>query len=318
MYIDPTGHMNYFTQTHHFVLGYSAGTIEVYNDNMPLPFMKLGVNPLDEINKTIEFYQSIYDLGHGLYTGNIGLDELKKMVGHHISDALWGDISYIIENHEILKCGVKATNEEVYEFGKRVPRTLDELAKIGLTVKELAAIVKNGIKRGFGYIVREGVEDADDVAQGTSNAQYINGIKVIKTEGNVIHLENGTNLYKNRFGYEDFSNTNIKNLEIKNINGKYKDYRGYTANKEYIYVIDENNNLITSYSDDVIHHSDLVKGGNVKYAGELKFKNGKLEYWNNNSGHYQPLAGDAINIVDIMRQNGITDASMDNFIGVTK
>lgn len=62
----------------------------------------------------------------------------------------------------------------------------------------------------------------------------------------------------------------------------------------------------------------MVKGGNVKYAGEMKFKNGKLEYWNNNSGHYQPLAGDASNVVDILNQNGITDASINNFIGVNK
>ena len=159
MYIDPTGHMNYFTQTHHFVLGYGAGVIEVYNDNQPNPFMKLGFNPLDEINKTIQFYQSLYDLGHGLYTGNIGLDELEEMIGQHISDTLRGDLTYIMDNHEILKCGVKATNEEVYEFGKRVPRAIEELAQIGLTVVELGAIVKNGIKRGFSHVVKEGAEE---------------------------------------------------------------------------------------------------------------------------------------------------------------
>jgi hypothetical protein len=186
----------------------------------------------------------------------------------------------------------------------------------GVTAEKNIAKYLDELKTGdaYGY-VKNG--SGTPIIEGTGNT-IIGGKKIIKTEGNVIHLEDGTKLYSNRYGFEDFSKTNIKNLEIKNINGKYKDYRGYTANKEYIYAIDENNNLIMSYNDDVIHHSDLVKGGNVKYAGVLKFKNGKLEYWNNNSGHYKPLSEDAGNIVDIMRQNGITDASTENFIGINK
>jgi hypothetical protein len=202
-------------------------------------------------------------------------------------------------------------------------------SKFGAKISKLDEKVNNSIKQTTNKVIDAAKRILKDESgsvifggkgnnAGVGGGQFINGVKVLKTEGNVIHLENGTKLYKNRFGFEDFSKTNIKNLEIKNVNGKYKDYRGYTANKEYIYVIDENNNLITSYSDDVIHHSDLVKGGNVKYAGEMKFKNGKLEYWNNNSGHYQPLAGDASNVVDILNQNGITDASINNFIGVNK
>ncbi|WP_277972991.1 hypothetical protein [Pantoea agglomerans] len=37
-------------------------------------------------------------------------------------------------------------------------------------------------------------------------------------------------------------------------------------------------------------HTSICKGQDVYFAGELNFKNGKLESWSNNSGHYMPNA----------------------------
>ncbi len=63
-------------------------------------------------------------------------------------------------------------------------------------------------------------------------------------------------------------------------------------------------------------HVDLTKGADVQYAGEMKFSKGQLQYWNNGSGHYQPSASTAGNFVDVLKQNGITDVSMDNFVPI--
>jgi RHS repeat-associated protein len=42
-------------------------------------------------------------------------------------------------------------------------------------------------------------------------------------------------------------------------------------------------------------HIDLSGGDPVDYAGEVRFsKKGELEWWNNNSGHHRPEAGDAL------------------------
>jgi hypothetical protein len=40
-------------------------------------------------------------------------------------------------------------------------------------------------------------------------------------------------------------------------------------------------------------HPSLAEGQQVLYAGEVFFNNGKLEWWSNGSGHYQPDADGA-------------------------
>jgi hypothetical protein len=40
-------------------------------------------------------------------------------------------------------------------------------------------------------------------------------------------------------------------------------------------------------------HPSIAEGKQVLYAGEVFFNNGKLEWWSNGSGHYQPGADDA-------------------------
>lgn len=40
-------------------------------------------------------------------------------------------------------------------------------------------------------------------------------------------------------------------------------------------------------------HPSLAEGQQVLYAGEVFFNNGRLEWWSNGSGHYQPDADGA-------------------------
>jgi hypothetical protein len=35
-------------------------------------------------------------------------------------------------------------------------------------------------------------------------------------------------------------------------------------------------------------HPSIAEGKQVLYAGEVFFNNGKLQWWSNGSGHYQP------------------------------
>jgi hypothetical protein len=57
----------------------------------------------------------------------------------------------------------------------------------------------------------------------------------------------------------------------------------------------------------------LAQGEPVKYGGEISFKNGQLQMWNNKSGHYLPSAADADDMAKILQQNGIPDATLSNF-----
>ena len=40
-------------------------------------------------------------------------------------------------------------------------------------------------------------------------------------------------------------------------------------------------------------HPSVAEGRQVLYAGEAFFNNGRLEWWSNGSGHYQPDSEDA-------------------------
>ena len=55
----------------------------------------------------------------------------------------------------------------------------------------------------------------------------------------------------------------------------------------------------------LIGHIDLARGGDVDYAGEIRFgasrrNRGLLGWWDNSSGHYRPLASNAISISDLL------------------
>ena len=51
----------------------------------------------------------------------------------------------------------------------------------------------------------------------------------------------------------------------------------------------------TQYNNELI--DDTIKLHQVKYAGRIAFDfEGRLEYWNNSSGHYKPHIDDAYNI----------------------
>lgn len=88
---------------------------------------------------------------------------------------------------------------------------------------------------------------------------------------------------------------------------------GWTAKGEYVYVVTTDNKVIIAQSSKA-GHVDISHGADVKYAGTMQFSNGKLQSWTNDSGHYQPSANGAPNMVDILKKNGLEDVTMDNFV----
>jgi len=170
MFIDPTGHMNYRTQLDDLVLGYWEGISEVQKE---FDYSKKSLSDVIKSAKsTIDFYKSLYNLGKDLYKNNIGWDELSKILGDAATDALIGDILYIKDNYEILKCGVEATDEEVYEFGRRTPHAIVELATIGYTVNKVANLTKAFIK-GTSNSILKNIKGLDDLI---SNPSKLKGV----------------------------------------------------------------------------------------------------------------------------------------------
>ena len=65
-----------------------------------------------------------------------------------------------------------------------------------------------------------------------------------------------------------------------------------------VYVPNQLYNFVrTSEGQMLLHnryrHPSIAEGRQVLYAGEVYFNNGKLEWWSNGSGHYQPDSEDA-------------------------
>lgn len=75
-------------------------------------------------------------------------------------------------------------------------------------------------------------------------------------------------------------------------------YRLRKTQSHGVYVPNQLYNFVrTSEGDMLLHnryrHPSIAEGRQVLYAGEAYFNNGKLEWWSNGSGHYQPDSEDA-------------------------
>ncbi|MDQ3743517.1 MAG: hypothetical protein M3444_03955, partial [Acidobacteriota bacterium] len=75
-------------------------------------------------------------------------------------------------------------------------------------------------------------------------------------------------------------------------------YRLRKADGHGVYVPNQQYNFVrTTEGSMLLHgryrHPSIAEGRQVLYAGEAFFNNGRLEWWSNGSGHYQPDAEDA-------------------------
>ena len=75
-------------------------------------------------------------------------------------------------------------------------------------------------------------------------------------------------------------------------------YRLHRVNSHSVNVPNQQYNFVLTREGDMLlhgryRHPSIAEGKHVLYAGEIFFNNGKLEWWSNGSGHYQPGADDA-------------------------
>jgi hypothetical protein len=75
-------------------------------------------------------------------------------------------------------------------------------------------------------------------------------------------------------------------------------YRLRKTDSHGVYVPNQQYNFVRTVEGQMLlhnryRHPSIAEGRQVLYAGEAFFNNGKLEWWSNGSGHYQPDADDA-------------------------
>lgn len=75
-------------------------------------------------------------------------------------------------------------------------------------------------------------------------------------------------------------------------------YRLHQVNSHGVNVPNQQYNFVRTREGEMLlhnryRHPSIAEGKQVLYAGEVSFNNGRLSWWSNGSGHYQPSADDA-------------------------
>src|SRR5438045_1501057 len=85
----------------------------------------------------------------------------------------------------------------------------------------------------------------------------------------------------------------IEQSNIFRLNSFADQYRLHKVNSHGVNVPNQQYNFVrTGQGEMLLHaryrHPSIAEGRQVLYAGEIFFNNGKLQWWSNGSGHYQP------------------------------
>lgn len=85
---------------------------------------------------------------------------------------------------------------------------------------------------------------------------------------------------------------------IFRLNSFADQYRLHKVHSHGVNVPNQQYNFVRTGEGEMLLHSryrhpSIAAGKQVLYAGEIFFNNGKLQWWSNGSGHYQPYVDDA-------------------------
>jgi hypothetical protein len=90
----------------------------------------------------------------------------------------------------------------------------------------------------------------------------------------------------------------VDESNIFRLNSFVDQYRLHKVNSHGVNVPNQQYNFVRTREGDMLlharyRHPSIAQGKQVLYAGEIFFDNGKLQWWSNGSGHYQPDSDNA-------------------------
>ena len=90
----------------------------------------------------------------------------------------------------------------------------------------------------------------------------------------------------------------VNPTNIFRLNSFADQYRLHRVNSHGVNVPNQQYNFVRTREGEMLlhnryRHPSIAEGKQVLYAGEISFNNGRLQWWSNGSGHYQPSADDA-------------------------
>ena len=90
----------------------------------------------------------------------------------------------------------------------------------------------------------------------------------------------------------------VNHGNVFRLNSFADQYRLHRVNSHGVNVPNQQYNFVRTREGEMLlhnryRHPSIAEGKQVLYAGEISFNNGRLQWWSNGSGHYQPSADDA-------------------------
>lgn len=90
----------------------------------------------------------------------------------------------------------------------------------------------------------------------------------------------------------------VNPTNIFRLNSFADQYRLHRVDSHGVNVPNQQYNFVRTREGEMLlhnryRHPSIAEGKQVLYAGEISFNNGRLQWWSNGSGHYQPSADDA-------------------------
>ena len=85
----------------------------------------------------------------------------------------------------------------------------------------------------------------------------------------------------------------VDRSNVFRLNSFADQYRLHRVNSHGVNVPNQQYNFVRTRDGEMLlhnryRHPSIAEGKQVLYAGEIYFNNGKLKWWSNGSGHYQP------------------------------
>jgi len=187
MYHDPTGHMNYLTQTHLLIGGYLERGYEISRQ------ISNSYNVGDIINgakQGIAFWKSVGSVAKSMYDGSMSWADLAELLGDKVTDALIGDLLYLKDNYTQFSTDVDITNDQAWELGRRITGAITQAAALGMSFSELATAVKNFSTRKIISLKNIKLNPKDDILKrGYNNESLSFQREYIKNNGDISRAE---------------------------------------------------------------------------------------------------------------------------------
>jgi hypothetical protein len=175
-----------------------------------------------------------------------------------------------------------------------------------------------GASKEFGDHFGNSANDATMIVGPGYTSRLFQRAAAVGAEAEILAPSNAPARISHSNLYPEDAYNPVQRFELRQVDGMWKTFDGrgnaFTARGNYNYVVSGDKIYAVkvpsqpAMGQSIPGHIDIARGGNVDYAGEIRFgsglgNRGQLQWWDNSSGHYQPKATDAGSMSDLLPIN---------------